>query len=165
MFLDHVYFDANQRSPLNYIAGKIGGVNYEKLYLYFNAAKNDTTFFPRFFQLMYDEPFTKRTKAQGVTYGETDYLKFAVNVCKAANMDLSDFFEWYGFFTPINNREIGDYANYVLTTTQAMIDKAKAEMKKYPKAGAAPTSSRLTTPPKSSQTISVSSPSIKASST
>ena len=110
---------------------------YFKLYLYFNAAKNDTTFFPRFFQLMYDEPFTKRTKAQGVTYGETDYLKFAVNVCKAANMDLSDFFEWYGFFTPINNREIGDYANYVLTTTQAMIDKAKAEMKKYPKAGAA----------------------------
>ena len=31
LFLDHVYFDANQRSPLNYIAGKIGGVNYEKL--------------------------------------------------------------------------------------------------------------------------------------
>lgn len=110
---------------------------YFKLYLYFNAAKNDTTFFPRFFQLMYDEPFTKRTASQGVTYGETDYLKFAVNVCKAAKMDLSDFFEWYGFFRPITNRNIGDYSNYTLTTTQKMIDAAKAEMKKYPSAGGA----------------------------
>lgn len=110
---------------------------YFKLYLYFNAAKNDTTFFPRFFQLMYDEPFSKRNASQGVTYGSEDYLKFAVNVCKAANMDLSDFFEWYGFFRPIKNREIGDYANYILTTTQKMIDDAKAEMKKYPSAGAA----------------------------
>lgn len=110
---------------------------YFKLYLYFNAAKNDTTFFPRFFQLMYDEPFTKRTASQGVTYGSTDYLKFAVNVCKAANMDLTDFFEWYGFFRPITNRNIGDYANYTLTTTQKMIDAAKAEMRKYPSAGGA----------------------------
>lgn len=31
LFLDHVYFDEKQRSPLNYIAGKIGGINYEKL--------------------------------------------------------------------------------------------------------------------------------------
>lgn len=31
LFIDHVYFDEKQRSPLNYIAGKIGGINYEKL--------------------------------------------------------------------------------------------------------------------------------------
>jgi len=31
LFLDHVFFTKEQRSPLNYIAGKIGGIQYEKI--------------------------------------------------------------------------------------------------------------------------------------
>lgn len=107
-----------------------------KLYLYYHAAKNDTTFFPRLFAALQKNPMTRRAMASGKTYGEEDYLRFALTASKVANEDLSDFFEYYGFFVPVTNRIIGDYSNTNMTTTQAMIDSVKAEMRKLPKTAA-----------------------------
>lgn len=109
---------------------------FYKLYLYYHAAKNDTTFYPRLFDALQQKPMTRRPMASGKTYGEEDYLRFALTASKVAGEDLSDFFEYYGFFVPVTDRIIGDYSNYNMTTTQAMIDSVKAEMHKLPKTAA-----------------------------
>ncbi len=109
---------------------------FYKLYLYYHAAKNDTTFFPRLFAALQEHPMTRRAMHSGKTYGDEDYLRFALTCAKVANEDLSDFFEYYGFFVPVTNRFIGDYSNYNMTTTQAMIDSVKTEMRKLPKTAA-----------------------------
>lgn len=117
-----------------------------QLYLYFHEMKNDTTFLPRLFKAMRKNPLDKHgdgwdnslVTPEGETggwksYGRTDYLQLAKTICDVAQADLSEFFESYGMFVPVENCYVGDYANYFVTTTQADIDEAKAYMKKYPK--------------------------------
>lgn len=103
---------------------------YLQLYFYFHAMKNDTTFYPRLFKELRRDPMIKRGNS---SLGREDYLHFAKKCCDIAQADLSEFFESYGFFVPIKNFAVEDYANYVVNTTQADIDAAKAYMQKYPK--------------------------------
>lgn len=109
---------------------------YYKLYLYYHAAKNDTTFFPHLFQELYDHPLTRRNQGAGITYGYEDYLRLALACCKVAKEDLSDFFDHYGFFVPAD-RTVGDYSTYHLVSTQAQIDSIRTLMHGYPKGKAA----------------------------
>jgi len=65
---------------------------------------------------------------------ETDgryQLNFVRVVCSLANLDLTDFFQKWGFLTPIDTR----IENNQFTITQAQIDALKAEIaaKNYPK--------------------------------
>ncbi len=62
-----------------------------------------------------------------------------VKICSdIAQMDLTDFFEKWGFLTPVN-MNINDYGNGQFTVTQNMVDQAKAYIasKSYPKPDAA----------------------------
>ena len=107
--------------------------------------KNDTTFLPRLFKELRKRPINKHGKGWNgslvsgenvggyATQGSQDYLHFAKVVCDVAQADLSEFFESYGMFIPVENHFVGDYANYFVTTTQADIDAARAYMQKYPK--------------------------------
>lgn len=117
---------------------------YFQLYLYFHAQGVQTDFLPKLFIELRKDPMTmeetwETITAEGeekscrVVYGKNDYLKFAEICCKVAEMDLSEFFEAYGFFVPVEKRYVGDYANYVVTTTQADIDLAKMRMRRYKK--------------------------------
>ena len=118
---------------------------YFQLYLYFHEMKNDTTFLPRLFKELRKRPINKHGKGWNgslvsgenvggyATQGSQDYLHFAKVVCDVAQADLSEFFESYGMFIPVENHFVGDYANYFVTTTQADIDAARAYMQKYPK--------------------------------
>ena len=119
-----------------------------QLYLYFHAMHHDDNFYPNLFRTMRKNPINKGswqtttyvngdgetvTGAAYVAQGSRDYLHLAKMICDVAQADLSEFFESYGMFVPVEKYYVGDYANYVVTTTQADIDEAKAYMKKYPK--------------------------------
>ncbi|MBQ8968661.1 MAG: M60 family metallopeptidase [Bacteroidaceae bacterium] len=119
-----------------------------QLYLYFHAQHHDDQFYPNLFRTMRKSPITKssgwdsttqfqdggETKTgANITYGRLDYLHLAKMICDVAQADLSEFFEAYGMFVPVDKYHVGDYANYLVTTTQADIDAAKKYMQKYPK--------------------------------
>ena len=119
-----------------------------QLYLYFHAMHHDDNFLPNLFRKMRKNPIEKKSgwdsttpfvdgnetkTGANITYGRLDYLHLAKMICDVAQADLSEFFEAYGMFVPVNNYFVGDYANYLVTTTQADIDAAKKYMQKYPK--------------------------------
>ena len=108
---------------------------FYQLYLYFHAAHNDDEFLPNLFRQMRKKPINKWSgPGNGVTsYGKDDYLHLAKMICDVAKADLSEFFEAYGMFIPVDKFHVGDYADYYVTTTQAHIDAAKKYMQKYEK--------------------------------
>ena len=77
---------------------------------------------------------TYSTNSNAPISGLDNYLKFAMFASDVAQEDLSEFFQFYGFFKPVTKHNTGDYHDNWFTTTQADIDKAIAYMRKYPKA-------------------------------
>lgn len=59
-------------------------------------------------------------------------LLFARMACEAAQEDLTEFFEMWGFFVPVDIL-IEQYGNYQYTVTENMIKETKKAMAKYPK--------------------------------
>lgn len=120
---------------------------YYQLYLYYHAQGHNPNFYPTLFKLLRQDPIRKRSSDYDATlvdgdgnrvggyksYGKDDYLHMAMKMCDAAQQDLSEFFEVNGMFVPVENRYVGDYANYWVTTTQKDIDDVKAYMHRYPK--------------------------------
>ena len=122
---------------------------FYQLYLYFHVQHHDDQFLPNLFRKMRTSPINKGTATANVTYinnegnevtgtvnvanGAKDYLHLAKMICDVAQADLSEFFEAYGMFVPINKVHVGDYTNYLVTTTQSEINAAKKYMQKYPK--------------------------------
>ena len=119
-----------------------------QLYLYFHGMHHDDQFLPNLFRALRKNPIEKRSgwdsttpfedggetkTGANITYGRLDYLHLAKTVCDVAQADLSEFFESYGMFVPADKVHVGDYANYLVTTTQADINNAKKYMQKYPK--------------------------------
>ena len=115
---------------------------YTQLYQYFHQAGRDTDFYPRLFAALRTSPMTQTA---GIAIPATeDYLKFYQACCDAAQLDLTEFFEVYGFFTLPTEKEqktvggvdmgtryqvISDYSTYYVYVTQTMIDEAKAAVK------------------------------------
>lgn len=119
-----------------------------QLYLYFHVQHHDDNFLPNLFRRMRKNPINKGTYSGTVTYtdgdgnkqtganvadGANDYLHLAKMICDVAQADLSEFFEAYGMFVPIKDVHVGDYSNYIVTTTQSKINSAKRYMQRYPK--------------------------------
>ena len=119
-----------------------------QLYLYFHAAHHDDNFLPNLFRKLREKPINKGTWNGSTSWtstsgesgtgcyiasGANDYLHLAKMVCDVAQADLSEFFEAYGMFIPVDKMHVGDYNNWLVTTTQAQIDAAKRYMQKYEK--------------------------------
>ena len=104
---------------------------YFQLYLYFHVAEKMPDFYPRLFANLRQDRLLK----EYITYGRKDQLKFAEKCCEIAQMDLSEFFEAWGFFEPMSSLNIGDYATYLVTLTQEEIDESRARMQQYEKKG------------------------------
>lgn len=92
---------------------------------------------PTFFKELYDK---FRNSPMDGANGRTDFLKFAKFCSDVAQEDLTDFFEFYGFFKRTgNNIRIywGDdfydkhYAQLFTNVTQTDIDEAKTYMSQY----------------------------------
>ncbi len=100
---------------------------YWQLWVYYHAAGNNKKFYPRWFELMRNNPLQKSYNLNP----RYDALQLYKMACVAAQEDLTDFFESWGFFVPLENYHIGDYSNYYATLTQEDIDAVKAEVKAY----------------------------------
>ena len=104
---------------------------YFQLYLYFHAAGKDVTFYPRLFDALREDRLIQGYEMSAVD----DQLKFAEACCEVAQMDLSEFFEAWGFFFPMDNAYIGDYSNYYVTLTTEEAEASRKKMQQYEKKG------------------------------
>jgi len=119
---------------------------YFQLFLYTYAAGKHPDFYPQLFErLRYDRLVGWSTGARdeldengyyiGSMNALNDQLKFAEVCCEILQMDLSEFFEAWGFFIPMKNAFVGDYGHHYVYLHQADIDASKARMQKYEKKG------------------------------
>ena len=119
---------------------------YFQLFLYFHAAEKDTTFYPRLFEkLRYDQLPGWRVGSwdeldengfyRNSVDASKDQLKFAEACCEIAQMDLSEFFEAWGFFIPMKNAFVGDYGHHWVYLLEEDAKASKARMQKYEKKG------------------------------
>lgn len=143
---------ANSRGNAWYELGKNGRYQNEdselhmrmnwQLWNYFHRCGVDEKFWPRMFDAARANP------APGMFYNLFDYtaedpavcqMMFYEQACDAAGMDLTEFFDAWGFFVPVD-AIYGQYKEPGITflLTQSMIDqyKAKVAAKSYPKAPA-----------------------------
>lgn len=104
---------------------------YWQLYLYFHEAKQDTTFYPRLFEYLRDKPLSSTSSVNG----KFNQLRFAEACCEIAQMDLSEFFEAWGFFEPMGNAYVGDYNNYYVTLSEMDARESRSKMQEYSKKG------------------------------
>ncbi len=102
-----------------------------QLYFYYHVVGNNPEFFPRLFIELRKDPLKRSTST--LNYGKDDLLKFVEKCCEVAQEDLTTFFDAWGFFIPMNRLTIGDYGDYTITSTQAMIDATKERISKYTK--------------------------------
>ncbi len=106
---------------------------YYNLYLYYHVLENDPLFYQKLFRNLRKSPMKN---GAGSISANVDYLHFARMASDAAGEDLSDFFEYWGFFEPCTNVKAASYSTWYLTCTQADIDATLEYMSKYPKANA-----------------------------
>lgn len=103
---------------------------YWQLWCYYHATKHNKKFYPRLIELLRNNPL-KHTTIPNEHRELTDKLHFVKMCCIAAQEDLTNFFESWGFFVPLDGYEIGDYSSYRAYLTQDEIDAFKAEIKSY----------------------------------
>ena len=99
-----------------------------QLFVYFHRVLGDEQFWPRLFKLLRQTPPVESNPGWS-------QLNFAEQACAAANLDLTDFFEMWGFFVPVDNVPYEQYGNWTLNVTPAMIAETKARIaaKRYRK--------------------------------
>ena len=98
-----------------------------QLWNYYHRCGYNTQFWPTLFKLLRENRIDSSDPGAG-------QLLFAKMACKAAGEDLTDFFETWGFFVPVDNVSYSQYGTYNYNVTQQMIDDAKAYMALFPKA-------------------------------
>ena len=99
---------------------------YTKLWFYYHVTGHNKKFYPRLFEMLRRDPIVRQ---QGVALSGTEtMLKFYKFACMAAEEDLTDFFEVFGFFVPVDGTLSDDYGDFKTVMTQAEIDAAKAEV-------------------------------------
>lgn len=67
--------------------------------------------------------------------GANDHLKFAEVCCEILQMDLSEFFEAWGFFIPYKNGFVGDYGHHWCFLDEEDAIASKQRMQQYEKKG------------------------------
>lgn len=103
-----------------------------QLWNYYHRCGHKKDFWPEMFKYLRQEE--NRIVESNPGEGQ---MKFAKAACEVANEDLTDFFEMWGFFEPVNNVDYSQYGNWKYNVTQAMIDDTKDYMAKFPKNKAA----------------------------
>lgn len=96
-----------------------------QLWNYYHRCGYKTDFWQTLFKLLREDRIVESNPGEG-------QLKFAMKACEAAGEDLTDFFELWGFFIPVDET-IEQYGTWKYVVTQDMIDEAKTYMAKFPK--------------------------------
>lgn len=131
-FLNRVPFPMRTYDPI--------GVSrmFFQLYLYFHAAGKDNTFYPRLFEALRKDRLNAGWRDNSWVYQTSaieNQLKFAEKCCEVAQMDLSEFFEVWGFFEPMKDAYIEEYSTYCVNLTREEAKASRARMQKYEKKG------------------------------
>ena len=116
----------------DYYGGEDTGMHmrmYWQLFCYYHHCGFKPDFWPEMFKAL------RETRIDGSDPGAAQML-FAKTACKVTNEDLTDFFEMWGFFVPVDNKRLDDYGIQNYNVTQTMIDEAKAYMASFPKKAA-----------------------------
>lgn len=98
-----------------------------QLWLYYHACGNNKKFYPRLYELLRKNPL-QHPYYMNVRYDHAHFVRMA---CLAAQEDLTDYFESWGFFRELDNYHIGDYSNNYATFTKKDIEAVKAEIKSW----------------------------------
>lgn len=133
---DDIFADFAAHKPYILRDGASTMRSFWQLYLYFHAAEVDTTFYPRVLQAMRATPMKARDPKYyaNEVYGNEDLLLFAKACCDVAQMDLSEFFRFWGYLELTEKQHIGDYGDFYLTTRQSDVDEFLTHVSQYPKA-------------------------------
>lgn len=119
---------------------------YFQLFLYAHAAGKCPDFYPRLHEkLRYDrlvgwsvgswDEMDENGFYKNSVNALNDQLKFAEACCEILQMDLSEFFEAWGFFIPFKNGFVGDYGHHWVYLLEEDAKASKARMQKYEKKG------------------------------
>ena len=95
-----------------------------QLWNYYHRCGYNPQFFPTLFKLIREN----RVSTQDPGENQMMYARMA---CRAANENLTDFFERWGFFVPISMK-VNQYGTYNYIVTDAMIKETKEFMKQFP---------------------------------
>ena len=99
-----------------------------QLWNYYHRCGHKPDFWPTLFKLLREDRIVESDPGAG-------QLKFAMKACQAANENLTDFFEMWGFFEPVPvNTTIEQYGTWNYVVDESMIESAKQYMKQFPKA-------------------------------
>ena len=99
---------------------------YWQLWIYYHRCGYKTDFWQTLFKKMREVHMTEEENP-----GKKQ-LEFAKMASEAAGEDLTDFFDMWGFFTPVNE-QVSQYGTYQYKVTEAMIKEAKEAMSKFKK--------------------------------
>ncbi|WP_443937948.1 M60 family metallopeptidase [Pedobacter sp. MW01-1-1] len=110
-------------------------VPFWQLQLYFEKAGKNPDFYPDLFEAFRKQAdnFAK-LKEKPERNPAVYQLNFVKTACEISKLDLTDFFDAYGFFNP-DTFEIKSYGTYQFSMTQSMADECRKEIKakNYPK--------------------------------
>lgn len=98
-----------------------------QLWNYYHRCGKNPKFWQTLFGLMREEESRIPETEPGLRQ-----LRFAMMASEAAQQDLSDFFETWGFFEPIS-AAVSQYGDWTYTVTEDKINEVKEFMSKYPK--------------------------------
>lgn len=97
-----------------------------QLWNYFHRVLGQNDFFPKLFGLMRELGLNETSDCG------RKQIEFAKRASAAAGVNLTDFFELWGFFVPVDS-QIEQYGTYTYRVTQAQINEAKTYMSQFPK--------------------------------
>ena len=97
-----------------------------QLWNYFHRCGNMPDFFPKLFKELRSTPLNFNFPGMA----QFDYAKA---VCKVANMDMTEFFERWGYFKEVNIANFDQYGTFPYMVFQSMIDQAKDYMAGFSK--------------------------------
>lgn len=96
-----------------------------QLWNYYHRLGHNPRFWQTLFKLLREDRIVER-------YPGEAQLKFAMKAADAAQEDLTEFFEMWGFFVPADTT-VEQYGTFLYKVTEEMIREAKTHMKKYTK--------------------------------
>ena len=95
-----------------------------QLWNYYHRCGYKPDFWQTLFKLLRENRIVENNPGEG-------QLKFAMMASKAANENLTEFFDLWGFFEPVNET-IEQYGTWNYVVTEQMIQEAKAFMAQFP---------------------------------
>lgn len=110
-------------------------VPFWQLHLYFSRIEDNSDFYPDLFEVFRQQNEIEKTNRHSSNWGArgdrnpaTYQLNFVYQASKVGGVDLTQFFEDYGFFY-VGEFELDDYGKYHYKMTQKMVDETKAKIK------------------------------------